>query len=1026
MSKTSFVLKQKRGELNLVLNLIININLHFMKRNFIFLLVVLCCSLGYSQRKNNNILNTQAGNGPTGIDYPVNFMITKPMRDYPQSKSGSLTGKVVPKGTMSEKRRKKLEWLNKAGKSTTAVDPLIGNSFKAQHQGRAPIKNFDGISLNVTPPDPSLAVGPNHIVAMENGKWAVYDKNGTMAAGFPKDLIDPLKDGPSAINAGDPVVMYDRAADRWFISQFQLAQTGGRNMFIIGISKTPDPAGEYYIYSYNLAAQNDYPHYGIWGDSYIAAGNFTGNDKIYAFNRTKMLAGDSSAEILKFAPQGITSPGFSGIQPVHSEGAAAVNGPAKIVYYQDDAWSGASSDHIALFNLNLNWANTSASTLSAKQTIPVAAFDGVIEGPGFANLNQKGSSQRIDAILGAVMNMSHWYKFATHQSIVLNWVVEVTDGTRQAGIRWAELRSTDNGTTWSLYQQGTFKDTSGNESVFMGCIGMDKQGNIGLGYTKTGTNTFPSLYYTGRKASTTNLGAMNVNETLVVAGTSSVGADRYGDYGQLVRDPSDDLTFWATSEYSGDPRKCRIYSFKLGTDFTKDVGVSAITTPAGDGTFTAAQAVTVTLKNFGTAAQSNIPVTLKLGGATIATETYTGTIAAGATASFTFTATVNLSTVGQTYTIEACTGLTGDENVNNNCNSKSVKHLMANDMGVVAISAPSSGATLGATETVTITVQNFGASSQSNIPVQYTINGGTAVSGTIAGPVASGATAGYSFTTTANLSNIGSYNICAKTLLVGDQQASNDEFCKNVTKTACQPTGDCTQGDGVSKIKISELDHTSTCGGNGYINSTAKTATLERSTGNNVHNGTAQVGYNGNQFSIWIDFNDNGTFETSERLVSAQTINNANTDAAFTLTIPTTANLGNHIMRVRGWDPSQTAAGQLNNPCDNLTYGRTEDFTVKIVDQTLSLTDNSIEGSEILVAYNNDNTFNISYPTAKNIGSLQLKVYNPVGQLITTTPIQYGARAYEHKLDLSTQSTGLYLVSIEHGTTRKLKKIMVR
>ena len=132
-----------------------------------------------------------------------------------------------------------------------------------------------------------MAVGPNHVVHMENGQWAVYDKTGTMAAGFPKNLTDPLQAAGHTANAGDPVVMYDREADRWFISQFQLPSG---NDFIIGISTTNDPTGSYNVYHYDLSAGNDYPHYGVWGDSYVTAGNFTGAQKVYTFNRTKMLA----------------------------------------------------------------------------------------------------------------------------------------------------------------------------------------------------------------------------------------------------------------------------------------------------------------------------------------------------------------------------------------------------------------------------------------------------------------------------------------------------------------------------------------------------------------------------------------------------------------------------------------------------------------------------------------------------------------------------------------------------------------
>ena len=533
-----------------------------MKINYAFIIALCLSSLGFSQEKVEVVKERKA----SSVQRAKEFWISRPASDFPQMTAkdrAKLEGKIVPRngiyGTenLSEKRQKKLDWIRSAGESKTQVDGLLDPNQAKTHEGRAPIVNFDGISLNVSPPDPSMAVGPNHIVTMENGQWAVYNKSGVMAAGFPKALNVPLQAPGATVSAGDPVVMYDRVADRWFISQFQLPYG---NTFLIGVSKTPDPTGAYYVYKYDVA-ENDYPHYGIWGDSYVAAGNFTG-DKVYAWNRTKMLAGDASAEMVKFTPPNLAGTGFIAPMPVHSERAGAATGPAKVLFYQDNAFSGVSTDHVGLWNVNLNWSNPASSTISAKQEIPLAAFDAVFAG-GFANIAQPGTSQRIDVIMGAVMNMAHWYKFPTHESIIFNFPVETVDGSLISGIRWVELRSTNGGTSWTKYQEGTFTDPSGSESVWMGCMSMDKNGSIGLGYTKSGTTTYPSLYHTGRKA-TDELGKMTVAETEVVKGTTSVTSNpRYGDYGQGVTDPSDDLTFWVTSEYSGEPRKVRVYSYKI-------------------------------------------------------------------------------------------------------------------------------------------------------------------------------------------------------------------------------------------------------------------------------------------------------------------------------------------------------------------------------------------------------------------------------------------------------------------------------
>jgi uncharacterized protein YrzB (UPF0473 family) len=579
-----------------------------LKKQIAILAIMLCASTAFAQHNNESAAPAAytPSEYPTLILTPTNFFVSPPVRDLPVCDDlSTFDGFIVPRDgantshDMSAKRKRKLAHLNAAGRSSTSIDPKMQMNIAPDDSNlnRAPIVNFDDVSNSAAPPDPSMAVGPNHIVTMQNGLWAVYDKNGAIAAGFPKTLNDPLSGPNHADNAGDPVVMYDREADRWFISQFQLSGNPALsdNVFLIGISTTPDPTGAFNVYEYELPAGNDYPHYGVWGDSYVTAGNFTGSQKVYTFNRTKMLAGDATAEIAGFSPANLGVGGFAAPIPVHSEAAGAATGDIKIVYYQDDAFSSISTDHIGMWNIDMDWtsaATINASTISDKVEIPTAAFDAVIAG-GFANIAQPGTTQRIDAIVGAVMNMSHWYKFPTHESILLNWVVEIQDGTQKSGIRWVELRSTNDGATWSVFQEGTFTDPAETtvalkESVFMGCISMDSAGNIGLGYTKAGTSTFPSLYYTGRMDGDP-LGTMTVPEELAIAGTTSVTSnDRYGDYGQGVRDPVDDLTFWVTSEYSGDPgfnRKSRVYSFKLEPELSLEIICPADTTIAcGDDT----------------------------------------------------------------------------------------------------------------------------------------------------------------------------------------------------------------------------------------------------------------------------------------------------------------------------------------------------------------------------------------------------------------------------------------------------------
>jgi len=512
----------------------------------LFVLSVFVFSVNAQNNSNQNI----------EVIAPIDFYITLPMTDYPQMNPMDVPAKEFPRGGMlSGKRQLKADFLNAAGKSPTDIDPLIQNVFQ-DRVVNPPIENFAGITSNASPPDPTAAVGPNHIVQMTNTAWSVYDKNGVQAAGFPKSLSNPLGAGD-----GDPVVLYDREADRWLITQFNFG-----SQFKMAVSTTPDPTGTWYVYSFT-SGSNDYPHYGIYGNNYVVTGNFSSSGRFHAFNREKMINGDPTAEMVQLnLPNYIGGTVFQAPQPAHSEGAGIAAGPVPIVWFQDNAWGGVSTDHINVWNFDVDWSNPGSASISAPLEINISDFDSYIAGTGgdaYANIQQQGTAQRIDALVHVLNFQTHRYDFGTHESMVLNFVVEPVNGTKISGLRWVELRKSGGG-DWELYQEGTYVDPVGNESVFMGGIGMDQEGNMGFAYIKSGETSYPSLYFTGR-GKNDPLGLMTVAEELIIEGVNAATNSRYGDYCQLTRDPVDDLTFWFTGEYSGSAggRKTRIASFKI-------------------------------------------------------------------------------------------------------------------------------------------------------------------------------------------------------------------------------------------------------------------------------------------------------------------------------------------------------------------------------------------------------------------------------------------------------------------------------
>jgi hypothetical protein len=163
------------------------------------------------------------------------------------------------------------------------------------------------------------------------------------------------------------------------------------------------------------------------------------------------------------------------------------------------------------------------------------------------------------------MFRNQYRNFGTYESFVT--CHSVVSGST-SGVRWYEYRKT--GSTFSLYQQGTYAPATDTKWRWLGSIAQNANGDIGLIYTASSSTTYPGIYFTGRKAGDA-LGQMTVAEGTIIDGPNYIAgsATRWGDYSSLSIDPTDNLTFWGTNEYiaAGTPANwpwsTRIASFKF-------------------------------------------------------------------------------------------------------------------------------------------------------------------------------------------------------------------------------------------------------------------------------------------------------------------------------------------------------------------------------------------------------------------------------------------------------------------------------
>ena len=924
------------------------------------------------------------------------------------------TGEVRD-GRYSKTRRPKREVI--AGKGSTgdllSKNPhLLTGSVKMNTADAV----WDAGYTGSNPTDPALAVGPEHVFVVWNTKFAIFDKDGN-------ELIGSTNPNPSIFPSNgccDLTVSYDSAADRWVISYLG----GGAQ---IAVSQTGNPiTTDWNIY--NIGTVNDYNKLSVWSDGYYLTDQSNGN-RLYAMDRSAMLAGAGSVSIQGFQLPGMATFGFASPQALNvTSSDMPALGNAPIVFFQDDSYGGVSQDHIKFWNANVDFSTPGNSSISAPQQIPVTPFTSIFDGGSFSNLAQPNGGSVLDALQGIVMNQAQFRKFTTHNSAVFNHVIDIDPtGGKRAAVRWYEFRQTSDGAPWSLYQEGTYTSPDGKHA-WNASLMMDNQGNIGMGYSAMSVqgngNTEVGSYYTGRFASDP-LGVMTVTEQVIAPGDAAISGGRYGDYSKIDIDPSDDATFYFTNEVHtagapGNFRAANVGRFKIAPDAEVDAGIIAFVTPV-DGDLSSTEPVEVVVRNFGTVSQSNIEVSFTLDGGTPVTEVVPGPIAPASNINYTFNATVDMSVDGQTYNLCARTNLTGDELSDNDQLCTDVTSLLGLDTGVVAITSPVTGSGLSDAEVVTIEIENFGAITQTSIPVSYSIDGAAPVNETYTGSIAQGATDTYSFTTTADLSELTDYVIVAATNLSGDANPSNDDASTQVTNFLCQPETNCTLGDGLTLVSVEEINNPSGCETDGYGDFTDLIANLAQG---GTYDITLSTGYGDQYVKVWVDFNDDFTFSNNEVILNNFVIAPGSAAGNYTetasMTIPTNATLGQHRMRIKtNWDANVPV-----DACEETTYGETEDYTANITDE-LGVNE-SFYNADFVISSQDQNYFDLSFKSPSYTNDLPVYVMNNLGQTLAYYLLEYDGTGFSKTIDMSYVASGVYFIKIGSKSLNKVQRIIVK
>src|ERR1700729_2241886 len=250
------------------------------------------CALPLAAQENN-----------TYIQHASRFAISPPLRDLAKMPQAPVYGLHLANPVRRIPKRAVTGPVVDPVEQSSTGAPTVAYSIGANILGVG--NGFPNYSVPDAPPDTNMAVGDTQIVQWVNTSYTVCSKTSPYSCGAAIEgntLWTSLGGVCAANNDGDIVAQWDAQAHRWLLTQNVFAGSYG---VCVAISTTNDATGSYYLYEYPVLNGGfpDYPKWGVWVNNYgetwnnfgPGAGGFVG-PVLCAYNRTKMLAGDKTAE----------------------------------------------------------------------------------------------------------------------------------------------------------------------------------------------------------------------------------------------------------------------------------------------------------------------------------------------------------------------------------------------------------------------------------------------------------------------------------------------------------------------------------------------------------------------------------------------------------------------------------------------------------------------------------------------------------------------------------------------------------
>lgn len=237
----------------------------------------------------------------------------------------------------------------------------------------------------------------------------------------------------------------------------------------------------------------------------------------------------------------------------------------------------------------------------------------------------------------------------------------------------------------------------------------------------------------------------------------------------------------------------------------------------------------------------------------------------------------------------------------------------------------------------------------------------------------------------------------------------------------CESVGTTQWDTGVTLVQFNTIDNASVTENKqeGYEDFTNISTTVQRGDSYNL---TVNVDTDGSytiHAKVWIDWNQNCTFDSNEEYdlgTAFNTADGATNESPLSVTVPTDAVYGVTRMRVAARYNSDPVA------CDTNYDGQIEDYTI-VVDNPASVNENSLANFSM---YPNPSrgSVNIRFDASFN-DRVNIQIYDIRGRAVKEFSFENINARFEETLDVNSITSGIYLVKVLSGNRSTIKKLII-